>query len=62
MRSIGSVRCICKKCGWWGTVSETEPDVDGDGGLGCPQCLAVIEAGIPQNDKRESTFNQLDIN
>lgn len=40
--SIGNVACICS-CGWRGTVYDCEPDVDGDGSLGCPECLKVIE-------------------
>lgn len=33
---------VCK-CGWTGTVGECEPDVDRDGSLGCPVCLAVVQ-------------------
>lgn len=33
------VRC---SCGWWGIVYDCEPDVDGDGNLGCPECSQVI--------------------
>lgn len=49
MQKIGDVRGSCSRCGWWGTVYEAEPDVDGDGSLGCPQCLSVVEFGAPNN-------------
>jgi hypothetical protein len=35
--------CLCSKCGWSGTVWDCEGDVDGDGNLGCPECLEIIE-------------------
>jgi hypothetical protein len=38
---ITEVPAVCK-CGWRGTVGDAEPDVDGDGSLGCPECGAVI--------------------
>lgn len=34
--------CDCD-CGWTGTVGNCLPDIDGDGGLGCPRCLVTIE-------------------
>lgn len=37
--SIGDVKCRCIYCEWAGTVYDCEPDVDGDGSLGCPKCL-----------------------
>lgn len=43
--SILSQRTTCMLCGWYGTVAEMEPDVDGDGGLGCPYCGTVIPVG-----------------
>ncbi len=30
-------------CGWRGTVYDCEPDVDGDGSLGCAECSAVVK-------------------
>lgn len=41
--SIFDVPCLCPKCSWSGTVYDCEPDVDGDGNLGCPECKTVIE-------------------
>jgi hypothetical protein len=38
---IGDVLCKCE-CGWAGKVDDCEPDVDGDGNLGCPTCLKAI--------------------
>lgn len=37
---IGDVIMVCKKCGWVGKLYDAEPNVDGDGNLGCPeQCV-----------------------
>lgn len=44
--SILDVACICS-CGWCGTIGECEPDVDGDGSLGCPECLEVLDTSYP---------------
>ncbi len=38
---ITDVSCSCT-CGWNGTVGDCEPDIDGDGGLGCPVCLETV--------------------
>jgi uncharacterized C2H2 Zn-finger protein len=38
----------CPKCGWTGKVIDCEPDVDGDGSLGCPKCLAVCYEWVDQ--------------
>lgn len=35
--------CKCSNCGWTGIVWDCEGDVDGDGNLGCPECLMVVE-------------------
>ncbi len=40
--SITDQPCQCSKCGWSGTVWDTE-SIDDDGNLGCPECLMVIE-------------------
>lgn len=37
--------CKCE-CGWTGTVWDCEPDIDGDGSLGCPVCLKVVDTRI----------------
>ena len=34
----------CPACSWTGSVNECEPDVDGDGSLGCPRCNAIVES------------------
>ena len=46
MQKIGDVQVKCPKCGWTGTVDAMEPDVNGEGDLGCPVCLAVVEVHI----------------
>lgn len=49
--SITEVQMRCDNCEWTGTVWECEPDVDGDGSLGCPECLEiVIEKNTGDND------------
>lgn len=40
---IGDVPMQCPACGWRGRVYDCEPDVDGDGSLGCIKCNAVME-------------------
>jgi len=35
-------------CGWCGTVGDCEPDVDGDGSLGCPVCFSVVRCDAEQ--------------
>ncbi len=42
MKSIMIEKVICPKCGWTGTIGDCEPDVDGDGNIGCPECLTVV--------------------
>lgn len=41
--SITEQPCQCDNCGWSGVVLDCEGDVDGEGSLGCPQCLKVVE-------------------
>lgn len=41
--SILSVPMQCPRCAWRGRVYDCEPDVDGDGSLGCQRCNAVME-------------------
>ncbi len=31
----------CTKCEWEGKLGECEPDIDGDGSLGCPECNEI---------------------
>lgn len=38
----------CNKCQWSGTVLDCEPDIDGDGGLGCPKCKSLIIVRAPE--------------
>lgn len=39
---ITDVPCKCS-CGWTGTICDCEGDIDGEGSLGCPHCLKIIE-------------------
>ncbi len=43
LKSILDVSCVCLVCGWQGSVGGTEPDVDGDGNLGCPKCFKIVK-------------------
>lgn len=47
MYSITMTLCYCFVCDWLGTVGECEPDVDGDGSLGCQVCREVVEQDLP---------------
>ncbi len=38
LTSILDVKVQCGLCRWKGQVRDCEPDVDGDGSLGCPEC------------------------
>jgi hypothetical protein len=61
MISITEQPCKCT-CGWTGTVYDCEPDVDGDGSLGCPECEKVIEVVVPGPTislKRRSLFGRI---
>jgi len=40
--SITDTPAKCPACGWDGRAGQCEPDVDGDGSLGCPRCNAVV--------------------
>ena len=47
---ITDVIMKCDSCGWIGPVSETEPDIDGDGSLGCPECGEIVrDMGVREN-------------
>lgn len=57
--SIHDATMTCDKCGWSGKVYDCEPDIDGDGGLGCPKCKSVAkmadgptDAGTPTEQPR----------
>jgi hypothetical protein len=45
MRSITAVPCSCPECGWKGVTGDAEPDVDGEGSLGCPECYKPTKEG-----------------
>lgn len=52
--SINNIIAICAKCGWSGFVFECEPDIDGDGNPGCPDCNAVVYTQSPLFDGFDS--------
>ena len=39
MGKIIDVKLVCPVCKFITSVGEAEPDIDGDGNLGCPKCL-----------------------
>jgi len=54
LTSITEQLCDCTnkpECQWKGRVHECLPDIDGDGGLGCPLCNSIILV-LPPKDKR----------
>ncbi len=46
MPRITDQPCKCPGCHWTGTVWDCEGDIDGDGNLGCPECLTIIEVKL----------------
>lgn len=42
MKSILDQVVSCITCSWIGTVGECEPDINGEGDLGCPKCGTVV--------------------
>ena len=40
--SIMDVKVKCPECGLVVRVGDAEPDIDGDGSLGCPRCLSML--------------------
>lgn len=48
---ITEVPCKCE-CGWTGTVWDCEPDIDGNGSLGCPKCGKVVDAKEPSSSRK----------
>ena len=49
MQLITDVMMVCTLCGEKVTVGACEPDVDGDGSLGCPQpdCGGLMTEVVP---------------
>ena len=46
LQRITDVRVFCPCCKWQGTIGQAEPDIDGDGSLGCPICFHVTERDL----------------
>ena len=42
--SITDWPLVCDPCGWHGTVGDAIPDIDKDGGLGCPDCGRLLNS------------------
>lgn len=40
---IDEVAVACSNCGWCGQIKDTEPDIDGEGNMGCPICLSIVK-------------------
>lgn len=45
--SITEYHLRCKDCGWVGRVDGVIPDIDDEGGLGCPECGRVLDSRAP---------------
>lgn len=43
---IADVKLKCPECGLITTVGQAEPDIDGEGSLGCPRCLCATKKKI----------------
>ena len=48
---IGEVTMKCPACGWIGLLMDCEPDIGGEGGLGCPRCGKVVKQVYGQGFK-----------
>ena len=48
---ITDVRMFCPVCQWQGQIINCEPDIDGDGSLGCPRCHNEVQAFPDQRFK-----------
>ena len=51
MQSILDEKLKCPKCGQIITVGDADPDIDGDGSLGCPDCLVVLQLVIDEESE-----------
>ncbi len=49
MKRIHEASMRCDDCGWQGVVDDCEPDIDGDGNLGCPACGSVVRMETPND-------------
>jgi len=58
--SIYDVACNCPSCHWHGKVLNCEPDVDGDGSLGCPICGTVVDVSDVSNRKKSTANVEID--
>lgn len=45
-KSILDVKMICPECKLVQRVGDAEPDIDGDGSLGCSRCLYVLKKKV----------------
>lgn len=57
MNSIMEFPVKCSLCDWHGTVAEAEPDIDGEGTLGCPDCLEQGERVPVRPDSASESRN-----
>ena len=44
--SILDVKMKCPECSLVTTVGLCEPDIDGEGSLGCPRCLYIMKRKV----------------
>ena len=54
--SILDVRMQCPVCRMITSIGECEPDIDGDGSLGCPRCLTVNKQKNVMQQMKDSEF------
>lgn len=50
MQKITDVKMKCPECTLITTVGEGIPDIDGDGGIGCPRCYYTLKKEIAMVD------------
>lgn len=49
---ITDVKMKCPKCSFICKVDICEPDIDGDGNLGCPRCFVVLNKRVVMKERR----------
>jgi hypothetical protein len=51
LKSILEEPMVCTVCGLITLVGDCEPDIDGEGSLGCPDCKCLMKETRPLNGK-----------
>lgn len=55
-KSILDVRMQCPICKIIANIGDCEPDIDGDGSLGCPRCLTIDKKKVVMQQMSKHEF------